>query len=194
MSDENTEVQVDIIPPGDELALGDERRKPPPKAWSGGEHSGERLSAAERKIILDLMAEGESDSEIRRRTGHSRNTIASIAASPERAAWLKETRQVRMLAQEDSLMRERTALIEDLEERGKLKLSDLNSAAMITGIAIKDSGGSAPVRVEVNVEHEFKMAAELMTAGGFSNAAASFAPPPPAMEAEVVPVEVKKSE
>lgn len=165
-------------------------KEAPPPAWSGGVHDGSRLPPTERKIILDLMAEGLSDSEIRRRTGHGRNTIAAIAASPERAAWLKETRQARMLAAEDSLMRERDALMDDLHDKGKLKLSDINSAVMITGIGIKDSGGSAPVRVEVSVEHEFKMAAELMTAGGFTNAAASFAPPPPAMEAEMVVVPV----
>lgn len=187
-NNEDAELVVDVIPPG-ELGLNDERREPPPRAWSGGEHSGERLSSAERKLILDLMAEGLSDSEIRRRTGHSRNTIASIAASPERAAWLKETRAARMLAEEDSLMRERTALIEDLESRGKLKLSDLNSAMMITGIGIKDAGGSAPVRIEVGVEHSFKDAAGLMAgvplAQGKERAASAFAP---VQEAEVVAV------
>lgn len=184
INDENSEMVVDIIPPG-ELGLGDERREPPPRAWSGGEHDGTRLSSTERKLILDLMAEGDSDSEIRRKTGHSRNTIAAISASPERAAWLQETRKARMLAEEDSLMRERTALIEDLEMKGKLKLSDINSAVMITGIGIKDAGGSAPVRMEVKVDHEFSLAAELMAGGGGTrvNAAAAFAP---VHEAEIV--------
>jgi hypothetical protein len=172
-----------------ELGFPVDVREAPPPAWSGGTHDGSRLPPTERKIILDLMAEGCSDSEIRRRTGHGRNTIAAIAASPERAAWLKETRQARMLAAEDSMLRERDALIEKLEISGKLKLSDLNSAAMITGIAIKDSGGSAPMRVEVKHEHGFALAAELMAGGARVSAAASFAP---VHEAEVV--KVKKSE
>ena len=169
-----------------ELGLEDEVREVPPGAWSGGVHDGSRLPETERKKILDLMVEGLSDSEIRRRTGHGRNTIAAVAASPERAAWLKETRAARMLSAEDSLMRERLELIDELVDAGKLKLSDVNSALMITGIGVKDAGGSAPVRMEVKVEHEFRQAAELMAGGTRVSAASVFAPV--VVEAEMVPV------
>lgn len=168
-----------------------EVREAPPPAWSGGVADGSRLRPEERKMILDLMTEGLSDSEIRRRTGHGRNTIAAVAASPERAAWLKETRAARMLAAEDSLMRERDALIDELVDKGKLKLSDVNSAVMITGIGIKDAGGSAPMRLEVSVEHEFKQAAALMAGGQRTSAASVFAP---VVEAEVEMVGHKEAQ
>jgi len=57
---------------------------------------------------------------------------------------------------------------------------------MIGGIAIKDAGGAAPMRIEVSVEHEFKAAAELM-AGSTVHVAAPFAPVPPVIEAELIP-------
>jgi DNA-binding transcriptional MerR regulator len=169
-----------------ELGMIVDTREPPPPAWSGGEHDGTRLDALERKHIMDLFAEGCSLSEIRRRLGHGRNTIAAVLARPEVAEKLRETRAARMLLEEEALLRERSDLIDDLSKRGKLKLSDLNSGLMITGIGIKDAGGAAPTRVKVEVEHEFKMAAELMTAGTKTEAKPFM--PAPVMEAELVDV------
>jgi hypothetical protein len=89
-----------------------------------------------------------------------------------------------MLVEEEDLRRMRAEVIEDQSDKGKLKIGDLNSAMMIGSIAIKDAGGSAPQRLEVTVEHEFKAAAELMT-GSASRQPVSFAP---VLEAELVPV------
>ena len=151
--------------------------------WSGGEHSGERLPESERQKILSLYAQNWSAKKIAEETHHSRNTIAAILATPENAARLRETRAARHLVAEDLLLRDRDEVIERLSALGKLKLSDINSALMIGGIAIKDAGGAAPLRIEVNVEHEFKAAASLM-AGSSVNV--SFATAPPVLEAELI--------
>jgi len=164
-----------------------------PNPWKGGVHSGVRLTPEQRNQVMELLAENLSDSEISKRLGHSRNTIAALAADPARAAWLKEHRAARLLAAEDSLLRSRTELIGELEDTGKLKVADLNSALMITGIGIKDAGGSAPQRLEVTVEHEFSVAAQLM-AGGQDRQPVSFAPSPDIIEAELVPILTKEND
>jgi AraC-like DNA-binding protein len=156
-----------------------------PSGWSGGEHSGERLPESERQRILELYAQNWSAKKIAEETKHSRNTIAAILATPDNAARLRETRAARHLVAEDLLMRDRDDLLETLSKSGKLKLSDINSALMIGGIAIKDAGGAAPMRIEVSVEHEFKAAAKLM-AGSTVHVAAPFAPVPPVIEAELI--------
>lgn len=160
---------------------------PKPSAWSGGGHSGERLTVEQRAQIRALWARGMSKLAISKELKHSRNTIAEVIdENGEIGAHLRETRATRMLVEEEDLRRMRAEVLEDLAEKDKLKVADLNSAMMIGSIAIKDAGGSAPVRVKVEVEHEFKMAAELM-AGGTKAKAAPFMPAP-VMEAEVVPV------
>ena len=155
-----------------------------PSAWSGGEHDGSRLTPEQRASIRALWAQGLSKLAISKQLGHSRNTIAEVIdENGEIGAHLRETRATRMLVEEEEFRRQRAEVLEDLEATGKRKMSDLNSALMIASIAIKDAGGSAPQRIEVSVEHEFKAAAELMTGG--ARQPVSFAP---VMEAELVPV------
>lgn len=155
-----------------------------PSAWSGGEHDGSRLTAEQRASIRALWAQGLSKLAISKQLGHSRNTIAEVIdENGEIGAHLRETRATRMLVEEEDLRRMRAEVIEDLADNKKLKVGDLNSAMMIGSIAIKDAGGSAPQRIEVSVEHEFKAAAELMTGG--ARQPVSFAP---VMEAELVPL------
>lgn len=174
MNEETTELGmvVDTIPP-------------PPNPWQGGQHDGSRLSLTEQTLIRDLFMEGASISEIRVKTGHSRNTISKLLATPQMAAQLRELRAARLLLEEEALMRERADVIETLADKGKLKLSDLNSALMITGIGIKDAGGAAPQRLEVKVEHGLSAAAELMASSGRRTAPFM---PTPVQEAELVPV------
>ncbi len=156
-----------------------------PSAWSGGEHDGSRLTPEHRAQIRALWAQGMSKLKISQELKHSRNTIAEVIDEDgEIGAHLRETRATRMLVEEEDLRRMRAEVIEEQAEKGKLKIGDLNSAMMIGSIAIKDAGGSAPQRIEVSVEHEFKAAAELM-AGSASRQPVSFAP---VMEAEIVPV------
>jgi hypothetical protein len=162
-----------------------------PSGWSGGTHSGERLPEVERQKILELYAQNWSAKKIAEETKHSRNTIAAILATPDNAARLRETRAARHLVAEDLLMRDRDEVMEKLSASGKLKLSDINSALMIGGIAIKDAGGAAPLRIEVSVEHEFKAAAELM-AGSAVQSGAAFALTPPILEAELIDPQISQ--
>lgn len=156
-----------------------------PSAWSGGEHDGSRLTGEQRAQIRALWAQGLSKRAISVELKHSRNTIAEVVDEDgEIGAHLRETRATRMLVEEEDLRRMRAEVIEEQADKGKLKIGDLNSAMMIGSIAIKDAGGSAPQRIEVSVEHEFKAAAELM-AGSAARQPVSFAP---VMEAEIVPV------
>lgn len=156
-----------------------------PSAWSGGEHDGSRLTVEQRASIRALWAQGKSKLAISKELKHSRNTIAEVIDEDgEIGAHLRETRATRMLVEEEDLRRMRAEVMEDLADSKKLKMGDLNSAMMIGSIAIKDAGGSAPQRIEVSVEHEFHVAAALMT-GAATRQPVSFAP---VMEAEIVPV------
>jgi hypothetical protein len=161
-----------------------------PSAWSGGEHDGSRLLPEQRAQIRALWAQGKSKLAISKELQHSRNTIAEVIDEDGAiGAHLRETRATRMLVEEEDLRRLRAEVIEDQSGKGKLKIGDLNSAMMIGSIAIKDAGGSAPQRLEVTVEHEFKAAAELMT-GSAARQPVSFAP---VLEAELVPVPVPQT-
>jgi len=174
---------------------------PKPSAWSGGEHSGERLTQDQRAQIRDLWTRGYSKLKISKELGHSRNTIAEVIDQDgEIGAHLRETRATRMLVEEEDLRRQRAEVMEDKADAGKLSVGDLNSAMMISSIAIKDAGGSAPQRIEVSVEHEFHAAATLMNGG--ARQPVSFAPVmqavtagerlpiafAPVLDAELVPV------
>lgn len=156
-----------------------------PSAWSGGDHDGSRLTVEQRAQIRALWAQGRSKLAISKELKHSRNTIAEVIDEDgEIGAHLRETRATRMLVEEEDLRRMRAEVMEDLHDKDKLKVGDLNSAMMIGSIAIKDAGGSAPQRIEVSVEHEFHVAAALMT-GAATRQPVSFAP---VVEAEIVPV------
>jgi hypothetical protein len=148
---------------------------PKPSAWSGGEHSGERLTQEQRAQIRDLWTRGYSKLKISKELQHSRNTIAEVIDQDgEIGAHLRETRATRMLVEEEDLRRQRAEVMEEKADAGKLSVGDLNSAMMISSIAIKDAGGSAPQRIEVSVEHEFHAAATLMNGG--ARQPVSFAP------------------
>ena len=158
-----------------------------PKAWSGGEHDGSRLTPEQRAQIRALWGQGLSKLKISQQLHHSRNTIAEVIDEDGQiGAHLRETRATRMLVEEEDLRRMRAEVMEDRAAVGKLSVGDLNSAMMIGSIAIKDAGGSAPQRIEVSVEHEFKAAAELMSGGGMRQPV-SFAPAPDFIEAEIIP-------
>lgn len=158
----------------------------PPSAWSGGEHSGERLLPEQRAQIRALWARGWSKLKIAKELKHSRNSIAAVIDEDgEIGAHLRETRATRMMIEEEDLRRQRAEVIEKKADAGKLSVADLNSAMMIAGIGIKDAGGAAPVRVKIDVEHEFHVAAELM-AGTQQQSARPFMPPP-VIEAEILP-------
>jgi hypothetical protein len=158
-----------------------------PKAWSGGEHDGSRLTPEQRAQIRALWGQGLSKLKISQQLHHSRNTIAEVIDEDGQiGAHLRETRATRMLVEEEDLRRMRAEVMEDKAAVGKLSVGDLNSAMMIGSIAIKDAGGSAPQRIEVSVEHEFKAAAELMSGGGMRQPV-SFAPAPDFIEAEIIP-------
>lgn len=158
---------------------------PLPSAWSGGVHDGSRITAEERAEIRQLWVDGHSKKKIAELTRHSRNTIAAaVAPTEEVAEHLRKTRAARMLLHEEELLRVRDEVIEEKYNAGKLSIGDLNSALMIGGIAIKDAGGAAPMKMELKVEHEFSMAASLMAGMPGMKPSAPFAPPPPVLEAE----------
>lgn len=170
--------------------------KKPASAWSGGEHTGERLTPEQRAEIRDLWAAGKSKSKIAKETGHSRNTVASIIdGDPEVGDHLRKTRATRMLVAEEDYRRVRDELMQDLEASGKLKMADLTNAMMVASVAVRDAGGAEPQRLEVSVDHSFKDAAELMN-GGATREPLAFAPIPKTIEAELVlePAALSKSE
>jgi hypothetical protein len=172
----------------------------PPTAWVGGEHSGERLTAAQRAEIRAQWAAGKSKSKIATELKHSRNTVAAVIDEDgDIGEHLRQTRATRMLVEEEDLRRMRSEVLGDLEEKGKLKPGDLTNAMMVASIAAKDAGVAAPQRVEIAVEHDFSAAAALMN-GGEARQPLAFAPIPKTIEAETVlvsdqapvPVEEKK--
>lgn len=170
----NETQQVNVMST-EELGLNVPVTLPKPSAWSGGQHSGERLTPVQRAEIRALWSQGFSKKKISEQLKHSRNTIAEVIDEDgEIGAHLRETRATRMLVEEEDLRRQRAEVMETLADGNKLKVGDLNSAMMISSIAIKDAGGSAPQRIEVSVEHEFHAAAALMNGG--AGQAVSFAP------------------
>lgn len=157
-------------------------------AWPGGEHDGSRLTSEQRSEIRQLWVEGHSRKKIAEMTKHSRNTVREvIAPSAEVAEHLRNSRAARMLIEEEDMLRLRSELIE--AKGDKVSISDVNSALMIGGIAIKDAGGAAPLKVEMKIEHEFHMAAGLMAGGLVEQKAVVFAPAPPVLEVEYADIE-----
>lgn len=162
---------------------------PVPKVpWSDGEHDGSRLTVEERTKVMELLAENMSDNKIAEQTGHSRNTIAALRAHPARAKWLQETRAARHLAREESLMLEADEIRGELRDKDKLKLADLTSAQMISSIAIKEAGGSAPQRIRVEADPSLIMAAQIFS-GQFKPVLSA-----PVMEAEIVEPQVRNDQ
>lgn len=158
---------------------------PVTSAWPGGEHDGSRLTLEQRAEIRQLWVEGHSRKKIAEMTKHSRNTVREvIAPTSEVAEHLRSTRASRMLIEEEDMLRLRSELIE--AKGDKVSIGDVNSALMIGGIAIKDAGGAAPLKVEMKIEHEFHMAAGLMAGGIAEQKAVVFAPAPPVLEMEEV--------
>lgn len=137
---------------------------PAPSAWSGGVHSGERLTPDQRAVIRQLWVEGHSKKKIAELTKHSRNTIAEVVApTAEVEEFLRKSRAARMLLHEEELLRVRDEVIERKYLDGKLSVGDLNSALMIGGIAIKDAGGAAPQRIRVEADPSLLMAAQIFS-------------------------------
>jgi hypothetical protein len=153
---------------------------PPPVAWTGGKPSGIRLTREEREVIKAMFLAGCSRAEIERQTKHGRKTIAAvIAADPELVNQLKEARQSRLLVEEHFLHEEREEAIEKKRATGKLSVAEMNSAIMINGILIKDSGGAAPRRVILEADPSLAAAAALF-------AGAPVKPQSPVHEAEII--------
>lgn len=77
-------------------------------------------------------------------------------------------------------MLEADELIGEQRGIGKLKLADLTSAQMTTGIAIQHAGGSAPQRIRVEADPSLLRAAEIFS-GQFKPVLKA-----PVMEAEII--------
>lgn len=165
----------------------------PGTAWSGGEHDGSRLKPEQRAEIYQRHMDGQSTLKISKEMKVSRNTIDALVKpdDPQVAEHLQSTRKARLLAKEDELMRIRDEVMEEKAKMGmgKLSIGDLNSALMINGIGIKESGGAAPQRIRVEADPSLIMAAQIFS-GQFKPALALPEPavrvPAPVMEAEVV--------
>jgi len=157
-----------------------------PVAWTGGKPSGERLTREERQHIKDLFVAGCSRLEIEGLTKHGRKTIAAVIASdPELVKQLAETRAARALVEEALLHEERSDAIDKKRVAGKLSVADLNSAIMINGILIKDSGGAAPKRIRLEADPSLVLAAQLFS--GANIAVQPTTNPAPVQEAEIIP-------
>lgn len=153
---------------------------PKPSAWSGGKPDGSRLTEEQRAEIYQRHMDGQSTFKIAREMKHGRNTIAALLKPDDPAVGehLQATRKARQLHEEEDLLRLRREVLEDKAEAGKLSVADLNSAVMIAGIGIKESGGAAPQRIRVEVDVNHHLAAQVFSG--------QFKPAPLVMEAEVI--------
>lgn len=144
-----------------------------PDAWPGGIHSGERLTPDQRAEIYQRNMDGQSTFKIAAEMKVGRNTIAALLKPDDPAVTehLQATRKARQLQEEDDLLRLRGEVMAEKAEAGKLSVGDLNSAVMIAGIGIKESGGAAPVRIRVEADPSLIMAAQIFS-GQFKPVAA----------------------
>lgn len=149
----------------DELPMEVPVSLPKPSVWKGGVHDASRLTPAQRADIYDRHLNGDSTFKIARELGHSRNTIAALVRTddPAVAEHLQSTRKARQLQEEDDLLRLRAEVMASKAEANKLSVGDLNSAVMIAGIGIKESGGAAPQRIRVEADESLLLAAQMFS-------------------------------